>query len=48
VPLLEARLVQTRAGYRDYMATTHAFIPWPPRHAHADDASHRPSRSPRS
>ncbi|QGZ65540.1 DUF1295 domain-containing protein [Paraburkholderia acidisoli] len=42
VPLLEARLVHTRAGYRDYMATTSAFFPWPPRgrlerheHAHA-------------
>lgn len=31
IPLLEARLVQTRPGYSDYMRTTNAFIPWPPR-----------------
>ncbi|MEK6346799.1 MAG: DUF1295 domain-containing protein [Burkholderia sp.] len=31
IPLLEARLVHTRAGYDDYMRTTSALIPWPPR-----------------
>lgn len=31
LPLLEARLVQTRPGYRDYMRTTSALVPWPPR-----------------
>ncbi|MGY6252949.1 DUF1295 domain-containing protein [Paraburkholderia caledonica] len=31
VPMLEARLVQTRTGYREYMTTTSALIPWPPR-----------------
>ncbi|WP_175910198.1 DUF1295 domain-containing protein [Burkholderia metallica] len=31
--LLEARLVQTRPGYRDYMRTTSAIVPWPPRPA---------------
>lgn len=29
IPLLEARLMQTRPGYRDYMRTTNALIPWP-------------------
>ncbi|WP_322028923.1 DUF1295 domain-containing protein [Paraburkholderia sp. J76] len=38
VPLLEARLIHTRAGYRDYMATTSAFIPWPPRRAAGSSA----------
>lgn len=28
IPLLEARLVLTRPGYRDYMARTPALIPW--------------------
>jgi steroid 5-alpha reductase family enzyme len=37
VPMLEARLVQSRAGYREYMRTTSAFIPWPPRASHAVD-----------
>lgn len=31
VPMLEARLVQTRTGYREYMTTTSALVPWPPR-----------------
>ena len=31
IPLLEPRLVQTRPGYREYMWTTNALIPWPPR-----------------
>lgn len=30
LPLLEARLVQTRPGYREYMRTTSAIVPWPP------------------
>lgn len=31
VPMLEAHLAETRPGYRDYMRTTSALIPWPPR-----------------
>jgi steroid 5-alpha reductase family enzyme len=38
VPMLEARLAQTRAGYREYMETTSALIPWPPRRAPRDRA----------
>ena len=30
VPLLEARLAGTRAGYDEYIRTTSALIPWPP------------------
>ncbi len=30
IPLLEARLARTRAGYDAYMRTTSALIPWPP------------------
>jgi steroid 5-alpha reductase family enzyme len=33
IPLLEARLAQTRDGYRDYMRTTSVLIPWPPKRA---------------
>ena len=33
LPLLEARLVQSRPGYREYMRTTSAIVPWPPRPA---------------
>ncbi|KXU85347.1 hypothetical protein CR51_40535 [Caballeronia megalochromosomata] len=29
IPILEARLADTRDGYRDYMRTTSALIPWP-------------------
>ncbi|CAL8478716.1 MULTISPECIES: DUF1295 domain-containing protein [Caballeronia] len=29
IPILEARLAETRDGYRDYMRTTSALIPWP-------------------
>jgi len=29
VPILEAHLAKTRDGYRDYMRTTSALIPWP-------------------
>jgi steroid 5-alpha reductase family enzyme len=43
VPLLEARLVRTRAGYRDYMATTSVFLPSPPRRK-ASAADGAPSR----
>jgi steroid 5-alpha reductase family enzyme len=32
IPLLEARMADTRDGYRDYMRTTSALIPWPPKH----------------
>jgi cyclopropane-fatty-acyl-phospholipid synthase len=31
IPLVEAHLVHTRQGYREYMWTTNALIPWPPR-----------------
>jgi steroid 5-alpha reductase family enzyme len=31
IPILEARLANTRDGYRDYMRTTSALIPWPPK-----------------
>jgi steroid 5-alpha reductase family enzyme len=31
IPLLEAHLAATRPGYRDYLRTTSALIPWPPR-----------------
>ncbi|CAB3754939.1 membrane protein [Burkholderia sp. MSh2] len=33
LPLLEARLMQTRPGYREYIRTTSALVPWPPRRA---------------
>ncbi len=33
IPMLEARLAETRAGYRDYMRTTSALVPWPPKRA---------------
>ncbi|OXH94653.1 hypothetical protein CA830_00395 [Burkholderia multivorans] len=33
MPLLEARMVETRPDYREYMRTTSALIPWPPRAA---------------
>jgi steroid 5-alpha reductase family enzyme len=47
VPMLEARLVHSRAGYREYMRSTSAFIPWPPRRAehqekHHDNSERRP------
>jgi steroid 5-alpha reductase family enzyme len=44
VPLLEARLVHTRAGYREYMATTSAFVPWPARRAAASPPGALPRR----
>lgn len=31
VPILEAHLVQSRPGYAEYIRTTSAFIPWPPK-----------------
>lgn len=31
VPLLEAELVRRKPGYADYVRTTSALIPWPPR-----------------
>jgi steroid 5-alpha reductase family enzyme len=31
VSLLEKTLVETKPRYRDYVARTSAFIPWPPR-----------------
>ena len=31
IPLLEASLAKNRAGYAEYMRTTNALIPWPPR-----------------
>jgi steroid 5-alpha reductase family enzyme len=33
IPLLEARMADTRDGYRDYMRTTSPLIPWPPKRA---------------
>ncbi|TJY65206.1 DUF1295 domain-containing protein [Sinimarinibacterium sp. CAU 1509] len=32
VPLLEAEMIQRKRGYADYVRTTNALIPWPPRH----------------
>jgi steroid 5-alpha reductase family enzyme len=32
IPLLEASMAKRRPGYADYMRTTSALIPWPPRH----------------
>ena len=32
IPLLEESMAKRRAGYADYMRTTSALIPWPPRH----------------
>lgn len=31
VPMLEARLMKTRSGYGEYMRTTSALVPWPPK-----------------
>jgi steroid 5-alpha reductase family enzyme len=31
VPLLEAEMVKRKAGYAEYVRTTSALIPWPPR-----------------
>ncbi len=31
IPLLEARMADTREGYRDYMCTTSPLILWPPK-----------------
>lgn len=31
IPLLEAHLMVTRPGYREYMDTTSSLIPWPPK-----------------
>ncbi|MDE1180213.1 DUF1295 domain-containing protein [Paraburkholderia sp.] len=31
IPMVEARMAETRPGYADYMRTTSALIPWPPR-----------------
>ncbi|WP_322080984.1 DUF1295 domain-containing protein [Burkholderia sp. BCC1972] len=51
LPLLEAHLVRTRPAYRDYMRTTSALVPWPPRHAaraplaHPDHPEDRSTRS---
>jgi steroid 5-alpha reductase family enzyme len=33
IPLLEARMADTRDGYREYMRTTSVLIPWPPKRA---------------
>lgn len=32
VPLLEAGMMQRKPGYADYVRTTSALIPWPPKH----------------
>ena len=44
VALLDRTLSATRPAYRDYIARTSAFIPWPPRRSAATDPS-RPSRA---
>ena len=31
IPITEAHLAKSRPEYADYMRTTSAFIPWPPR-----------------
>lgn len=31
IPMTEAHLARTRPGYAEYMRTTSAFIPWPPK-----------------
>ncbi|MGA7779982.1 MAG: DUF1295 domain-containing protein [Paraburkholderia sp.] len=36
IPLLEASLAKSRAGYAEYMRTTNALIPWPPRRSSRD------------
>ncbi|REJ94166.1 MAG: DUF1295 domain-containing protein [Planctomycetota bacterium] len=33
VPMLEKSLVERRAGYREYVARTSSFFPWPPKRA---------------
>lgn len=33
IPMLEAHLATSRPGYADYVRTTSALIPWPPRNA---------------
>ncbi len=33
IPVLEARMADTRDSYRDYMRTTSALVPWPPKRA---------------
>jgi steroid 5-alpha reductase family enzyme len=33
VPMVEAESAKKREGYADYMRTTNALIPWPPRHS---------------
>lgn len=40
IPLLEAHLQESRAGYRDYMRRTSALIPWPPRRPPSDPTIH--------
>lgn len=35
IPLLEARLAKTRRGYNEYVETTSALVPWPPRRQHS-------------
>ena len=39
VPILEAHLAQTRAGYDEYIRTTSALIPWPPKRDRRDPHS---------
>jgi len=46
IPLLEAHLQDSRAGYRDYQRRTSALIPWPPRRPPAP-STHDPTE-PRS
>jgi steroid 5-alpha reductase family enzyme len=38
VSLMEKTIVHTKPGYRDYIAKTHAFVPWFPRKPKEKDA----------
>jgi steroid 5-alpha reductase family enzyme len=38
IPLVEARSAQTRRGYAEYMRTTSALIPWPPKRTNEGSA----------
>lgn len=46
VPLTEAQAAASRPGYADYIATTSAFIPWPPRRQRPADPAAAPRHQP--